>query len=91
MLFTVILGAVAGYVAPMVEPQVRKAMEGVTLSKIDVEDNEFDLLTLLVMLLAAAVLAMLLGLNGGAIALLIGAILGVFGKRILAAIQGGSA
>jgi hypothetical protein len=56
-----------------------------------VAEGEFDLLTLLLMLLAAAVLVMLLGLNGGAIALLIGAILGVFGKRILAAIQGGSA
>ena len=91
MLMTILLGAVAGYTAPMVEPQVRKAMEGVTLSKIEVAEGEFDLLTLLLMLLAAAVLVMLLGLNGGAIALLIGAILGVFGKRILAAIQGGSA
>jgi len=91
MLITLILGACAGYFAPMVEPQVRKAMENVTLAKIEVAEGEFDMLTLLLMLLAAAVLALLLGLNGGAIALLVGAILGVFGKRILAAFQGGSA
>jgi len=87
MLFTLILGAIAGYVAPMVEPQVRKAMQGANLSKLDVAEGEYDMLTLLLMLLAAAVLAYVFG-TGGAISLILGGIIGVFGKRLLAAATG---
>jgi hypothetical protein len=84
MIFTFLLGLAAGALTPFAEPFVRQAMETVALSKIPVEQTEMDLLTLVLLLLAAA---MLTG-GGSSFALLLGALIGVFGKRILAAIQG---
>jgi hypothetical protein len=84
MVSALILGALAGFAVPYVEPQVKSAVEQVAQAKIEVAPGEMDLVTLVLLLLAAAVL------TGGddAFALLIGAFLGVFGKRIVAAIQG---
>jgi hypothetical protein len=56
----------------------------VALSKIPSNRTEMDLLTLVLLLLAAAILSG----GGSSFALLLGALIGVFGKRILAAIQG---
>jgi len=83
MIWTFFLGFAAGALTPFAEPMVRQALESVALSKIPVEQGEMDLLTLVLLLLAAAVLSG----GGSAFALLLGALLGVFGKRILAAIQ----
>jgi hypothetical protein len=84
MIFAFLLGLAAGALTPFAEPFVRQALENVALSKIPVEKTEMDLLTLVLLLLAAALL------SGGqsSFALLLGALVGVFGKRILAAIQG---
>ena len=84
MIFTFLLGFAAGALTPFAEPAVRQALENVALSKIPVEKSEMDLLTLVLLLLAAAVLTG----GGSSLALLVGALLGVFGKRILAALQG---
>jgi hypothetical protein len=84
MIFTFLLGLAAGALTPVAEPVVKQAMENVTLSKIPIERTEMDLLTLVLLLLAAA----LLSGGGSSFALLLGALVGVFGKRILAAIQG---
>lgn len=86
MIFTFILGALAGFAVPYLEPHVRRAMEQVALAKIPISETEFDLLTLVLLLLVAA----LLSGGGASLALLTGALLGVFGKRIIAAIQGGA-
>lgn len=86
MLFTFILGAGAGFAVPYVEPFVKNAMEQVALAKIPISETEFDLLTLVLLLLIASVLTG----GGSSLALLGGALLGVFGKRIIAAIQGRS-
>ena len=84
MLITFLLGIAAGYVTPMAEPHVRRALEGVVLAKIDIARSEFDMLTLVLLLLAAALVTG----GGSSLALLAGALLGLVGKRILARIQG---
>ncbi|GAB5446625.1 hypothetical protein [Gymnodinialimonas sp.] len=84
MIFTFILGALAGFATPYLEPHVRRAMEQVALAKIPISESEFDLLTLVLLLLAAAVVTG----GGSSLALLAGALLGVFGKRLLALAQG---
>ncbi len=84
MLFTFILGALAGFAVPYVEPFVKNAMERVALAKIPISETEFDLLTLVLLLLLGALVTG----GGSSLALLAGALLGVFGKRIVAAIQG---
>lgn len=86
MIVTFILGALAGFATPYVEPHVKRAMEQVALAKIPISETEFDLLTLVLLLLAAAVVTG----GGSSLALLAGALLGVFGKRILAVAQGRS-
>lgn len=84
MFITFILGALAGLATPYVEPHVRNAMEQVALAKIPISETEFDLLTLVLLLLAAALVTG----GGSSIALVAGALLGVFGKRLLALVQG---
>ncbi len=84
MTFTFLLGMAAGALTPLVEPNVRKAMEGLALARIEVRQTEMDLLTLILLLL----LASLLTGGGSSFALLLGALLGTFAKRILDAIQG---
>lgn len=84
MIFAFLLGAAAGVATPYAEPHVRKAMENVALKKLDVAEREMDLVTFALLLLLAAVVSG----SGNSIALMLGAILGVFGKRIVKAIQG---
>ncbi len=88
MILTFLLGLAAGALVPIAEPRVRAMVEGMAGRKIEIKDSEFDLLTLLILMLIAAVLSTLLTHFGGAISLIIGAGLGVFGKRILAASKG---
>ncbi len=85
MIFTFLLGLAAGALTPVAEPHVHRAIESVALTKIQVERSEMDLVTLVLLLLLASVLSG----GGSSFALLAGALVGVFGKRILAAIQGG--
>lgn len=84
MFITFILGALAGFATPYVEPHVRNAMEQVALAKIPISETEFDLLTLVLLLLAASLVTG----GGSSIALIVGALLGVFGKRLVALAQG---
>ncbi|ABD54663.1 hypothetical protein [Jannaschia sp. CCS1] len=84
MIITFILGALAGLATPYLEPHMRRAMEQVALAKIRISETEFDLLTLVLLLLVAALVTG----GGSSLALLTGALLGVFGKRLLALAQG---
>jgi hypothetical protein len=84
MILTFLLGALAGFAVPFAEPHVKRALEQVALNEIEVETTEIDLLTLVLLLLGAALLTG----GGNSLALLVGALVGVFGKRIVAAIQG---
>jgi hypothetical protein len=79
MIWSFILGAVAGLVTPMAEPYVRRALEQVALSKIPVSETEMDVVTLVVLLIVAA----LLSFGAPALALLLGALVGVVGKHLL--------
>jgi hypothetical protein len=79
MIWSFLLGAVAGFVTPMVEPYVRRAMEGVALAKIPISDTEFDVLTLVILLIVAA----LLSFGAPTLALLLGALVGVVGKHFI--------
>lgn len=84
MIFTFLLGALAGFAVPFAEPHVRRIVEQIALAELPVEDSEFDLLTLVLLLLLASLITGI----GNSAALLLGALVGVFGKRIVAAIQG---
>ncbi|NSX54392.1 hypothetical protein [Parasulfitobacter algicola] len=82
MLGNLIIGALAGYLVPHVEPHLKKFLEQVALDELKLDPNELDLLTLIFMLICAAVLCALLGIYSSAFLLALGAGLGLFGKRI---------
>lgn len=84
MVFTFLLGLAAGALTPFFEPQVHRAIESLALKRIEVAPGEMDMLTLVLLLLAAAILSG----GGSSFALLLGALVGIFGKRLLAIIQG---
>lgn len=84
MLLSFLLGLLAGYAEPYAEPHVKKAVEDVFDLSIPVEKSEFDMLTLLLLLAVAALIAALLA-TAVLWPLLIGAFLGLFGKRLYAA------
>lgn len=85
MLLSFLLGLLAGYAEPYAEPHVKKAVEDVFDLSIPVEKSEFDMLTLLLLLGAAGLLAALLS-SAMLWPLLVGAVLGLFGKRLYAAL-----
>ena len=86
MLATVILGIAAGAGAPYAEPHVKKALEGALLSDAPISSVELRTLSFAVCLVGAAFLAWIFG-NGSAFALSVGALLGVFGPRIIDRVQ----
>ncbi len=86
MLATVILGIAAGAGAPYAEPHVKKALEGVLLSDAPMSAMELRMFSFAMCLVGAAILAWIFG-NGSALALAIGAALGVFGPRIIDRVQ----
>ncbi len=85
MFLSFLLGLAAGYVAPIAEPHVKKAVEDVFDVDIAVEHSQYDMLTLLLLL---GLVALVLGFLGTvwALPLLVGAFLGVFGKQFYAAL-----
>ncbi len=85
-MFTFLIAAIAGLATPYVEPQIKTVLESLTLDDLKLQDNEFRAFAFAIMMLAAAILA---GLGGGgsAIGLSAGGLVGLFGKRILDAIQ----
>lgn len=84
MFFTFILGGLAGFATPYLEPHIRRAVEQLVPKDFPVHAAEIDLVTLILLLLVVVVL------TGGSspFALLLGALVGVFGKRIVALVQG---
>jgi hypothetical protein len=86
MLVTLILGIAAGAGAPYAEPYVKNAIQGILLSDAPLTELELRSFSLAACLVAAAILAWILG-NGSALALAIGAALGVFGPRLIDKIQ----
>lgn len=85
-MFTFLIAAIAGLATPFVEPQLKTILESLMLDDFQLQENEFRAFAFAIMMLAAAILA---GLGGGgsAIGLSAGGLVGLFGKRILDAIQ----
>ena len=90
MLMTFFLGLGAGVLAPYAEPKVKDALESVMLADSPMTEKELTLFSLAICLVGAAILAWIFG-NGSALALAIGAALGVFGPRLADKIKGRNA
>lgn len=88
MLVTIILGAGAGVLAPHAEGFIKRMLTDALMAETPISDAEMRMLSFALCLLGAALLAWFMG-NGGAVALAIGAMLGAFGPRIVARLQGG--
>ena len=86
MFATLILGIAAGAGAPYAEAHIKSALESVLLADTPMTAMELRLFSFAVLLVAAAILAWILG-NGSGIALALGAAIGVFGPRIIERIQ----
>ena len=82
MLGTVILGLLAGVGAQYAEPHVRRALENVLLSDVPITPMELRMFSFAVCLIGAAILAWIFG-NDSALALVVGAAIGVFGPRAI--------
>jgi len=87
MFGTLILGFIAGAVAPYAEPHVRRALEGAAMAETPLSVAELRALALAICLVVAALLASVLA-SGGAISLTVGAALGVFAPRLLKRFRG---
>ncbi|GEM_PF-1473574 len=88
MFWNLILGLVAGVLTPIAEPHVKKALEGMAQAEIPVGKTEYDMLTLILLLMAAAAIVALFGGNSVAFLLLFGALVGLFGKQLLDIVMG---
>ena len=87
MLVTLILGAGAGVLAPHTEGFIKGLLNSALMAETLISAAEMRMLSFAICLLAAALLAWLMG-NGGAVALAFGAVIGAFGPRIVARLQG---
>jgi len=88
MLGTLILGLIGGAAAPYAEPHVTRALEAAAMAETPLSTAELRALSLAICLLATALLAWLVAENS-AVALTAGAVLGVFGPRLMARFRGG--
>jgi hypothetical protein len=86
MLADLILGIAAGAGTPYAEPRIKQALEGVLLSDAPMTAMELRMVSFALCLVGAAVLAYVFG-EGEALPLTLGAVVGVFGPRILDRIQ----
>jgi hypothetical protein len=86
MLADLILGIAAGAGAPYAEPRIKAALENMLLSDAPLTGSELKLVSLALCLVGAAILAYVFG-DGGALTLTVGAVIGVFGPRIIDRIQ----
>lgn len=83
MILSLALGFGLGLVLPKAERWLKEFSESVWLDGLPISDHEFDLAALLVLLLFASLLLAIFAGGGSAFWLCSGALLGLFGKRIL--------
>lgn len=86
MLADLILGIAAGAGASWAEPKVKQALEGMLLSDAPLTGQELKFASFAVCVVGAALLAHVFG-EGEALAVAIGALIGVFGPRIVDMVQ----
>ncbi len=82
ILMNFVIGILAGLLVPWAERQLRDWSESIWLGEFPVSEHEFDLAALLVILMVAAVMCAILGVDSSAFMLAFGALIGLFGKRI---------
>ena len=87
IIFNFLLGALMGYLTPILEPKMKSWAESILLSEVKLKDTEFDLLALLILLMVAAFICALIGVDSSAFMMAFGAIVGLFGTRIWAMIM----
>ena len=90
MFGTLILGLVAGVAAPYSEPNIKRMLESATMAETSLTGPELRGLALTTCLLVAALVASILSGGGGAVSLMVGAVLGVFGPRVIARFRSGN-
>ena len=83
----IVLGLAVGYLTPILEPKLKSLIESVMLGPVKIKDNEFDMLTLLVLLMSAHVLLALFGVESSVFMMCAGALLGLFAKPIWSMLQ----
>ena len=86
MILSILVGAGAGYLAPKAEPHLKQFIEQVALKKVDWDPNEFDMMTALVMAIAAGLFCMMFDISSSVVSICLGMLLGLFGPRIYTAI-----
>ena len=86
MLGAFILGALGAAAAPYAEARIKGLVEDALMAETPMSPAELRSMALVICLVIAALAAWILT-SGGALALTLGALLGVFGPRILAPIQ----
>ncbi|MFO6463636.1 hypothetical protein ACK8OR_04525 [Jannaschia sp. KMU-145] len=89
ILLNLIIGILTGLAVPRMERWIKDWSESLWLGDMPISPHEFDLAALLVILMLAAVVCAILGIDSSAFLLALGALLGLFGKRIWARIQRG--
>ncbi|MGI3185756.1 hypothetical protein [Nioella aestuarii] len=85
MFLSFLLGLAAGYLEPIAKPHVQKAIEDVFDIQIPQGRSEYDMVTLLFLMLMASLLASLLSVSM-TVPLLVGTFLALFGKRFYIAL-----
>ena len=89
MILNLILGVVAGLLVPRGERWLRAWAESLWMGRPPLDEREFDMAALLVILIVTSVVLAMLGAESSAFLLCLGALVGLFGKRIWARIQSG--
>ncbi|WP_308916971.1 hypothetical protein [Jannaschia sp. LMIT008] len=82
-----LIGVLTGLLVPRAERWLKGWAESIWLGGLPLEEHEFDLAALLVILMAAAIVVAVLGAPSNAFMLAFGALLGLFGKRIWARVK----
>lgn len=90
MFGTFILGAAAGWLAPYAEPQIKAVLARALPEETAVAPREWAQVSLVVCLLAAAILSMIIS-NPHAVALALGALAGVAGPKLIDRWRSGTA
>ena len=86
MLITLLLGIAAAIAAAHFEPRIKRLLDSAAMADLPLNDQERRMISFALCLLAAAILSGMLG-NGSAVTLSFGALIGVFGPRVIGQYQ----
>lgn len=87
MLITLLIGVGCGFAVAYAKGPIAGVLQSARLKSIVLEAGELEILTLLLVLMGAAILCSVLGVSGSAFYLGLGALGALFGKRVFAAVS----